>query len=221
MQTALKRMMAAMVDGFCESFDQVPRRILLDIDDTEDRVHGGQQLSLFNAHYDSRCFLPIHIYEASSGKPVAVILRPGKTPDGAEVAPVLRHVIGRIRGHWPKVDILVRGDSHYGRHEAMAWCERQRVDYIFGLAGNPVLLRQVSPLAEDAALGRLDGEGEKVRRCGDFRYAAKSWTVERRVIARVEAGPQGADGRFIVTNLPGLPKTLYEKVYCARGQPRT
>ena len=96
--------------------------------------------------------------------------------------------------------------------------ERHRVGYIFGLAGNPVLLRQVSPLAEDAALGRLDGEGEKVRRWGDFRYAAKSWTVERRVIARVEAGPQGADSRFIVTNLPGLPKTLYEKVYCARGQ---
>jgi len=81
--------------------------------------------------------------------------------------------------------------------------------YIFGLAGNKVLLRQVSPLAEDAALSRLDGEGEKVRRWGDFRYAAKSWNVERRVIARIEAGPQGADSRFIVTNLPCLPKMLY------------
>jgi hypothetical protein len=215
---ALKRMMAAMVELFCDSFDQVPRRILLDIDDTEDRVHGGQQLALFNAHYDSRCFLPIHIYEATTGKPVAVILRPGKTPDGAEVALVLRHVIGRIRARWPAVEIVVRGDSHYGRPEAMTWCERNRIGYIFGLAGNPVLLRQVSPLAEDAALGRLAREAEKVRRYGDFRYAAKSWNVERRVIARVEAGPQGADSRFIVTNLPGLPKTLYDKVYCARGQ---
>jgi len=134
------------------------------------------------------------------------------------VALVLRHVIGRIRARWPAVDIVVRGDSHYGRPEAMAWCERQRVGYIFGLASNKVLLRQVSPLAEDAALGRLDGEGEKVRRYGDFRYAAKSWKVERRVIARVEAGPKGADSRFIVTNLPGLPKMLYEKVYCARGR---
>ena len=166
------------------------RRILLDIDDTEDRVHGSQQLTLFNAHYDSRCFLPIHIYEAITGKPIAVILRPGKTPDGAEVALVLRHVIGRIRVRWPAVEIVVRGDSHYGRPEAMAWCERQQVGYIFGLSGNPVLLRQVSPLAEDAALGRLDGEGDKVRRYGDFRYAAKSWNVERRVIARVEAGPR-------------------------------
>ncbi len=216
--TALKRMMAAMVELFCDSFEAVPRRILLDIDDTEDRVHGGQQLSLWNAHYDSRCFLPIHIYEATTGKPVAIILRPGKTPDGAEVALVLRHVIGHIRTRWPAVDILVRGDSHYGRPEAMEWCERKGIGYIFGLAGNPVLLRQVGPLAEDAALGRLAGESEKLRRYGDFRYAAKSWKVERRVVARVEAGPQGTDSRFVVTNLRGLPKSLYEKVYCARGQ---
>src|SRR4051794_2508115 len=138
---ALKRIMAAMVELFCDSFEQVPRRIVLDIDDTEDRVHGEQQLSLFNAHYDSRCFLPIHIYEATTGKPVAIILRPGKTPDGSEVALVLRHVIGRIRARWPAVEIVVRGDSHYGRPEAMAWCERKRIGYIFGLAGNSVLLR--------------------------------------------------------------------------------
>jgi hypothetical protein len=215
---ALKRMMAAMVEVFCDSFEQVPRRILLDIDDTEDRVHGGQQLALFNAYYDSHCFQPIHIYEASSGKPVAVILRPGKTPDGAEVALVLRHVIGHIRARWPAVDIVVRGDSHYARPEAMTLCERKRVGYVFGLAGNAVLLRQVGHLAEDAALGRVAGEADKVRRYGDLRYAATSWKVERRVIARVEAGPQGADSRFIVTNLAGLPKALYEKVYCARGQ---
>ena len=131
---------------------------------------------------------------------------------------MLRHVIGHIRARWPAVDIVVRGDSHYARPEAMAWCERKRVGYIFGLAGNAVLLRRVGNLAEEAALERLDGEADKVRRYGDFRYAATSWKVERRVIARVEAGPQGADSRFIVTNLAGLPKALYEKVYCARGQ---
>src|SRR3982750_3724878 len=109
--TALKRMMATMVDLFCDSFEQVPHRIVLDIDDTEDRVHGGQELALFHAYYDSRCFLPIHVYEAITGKPVAVILRPGKTPDGAEGALVLRHVIRAIRRRWPKVDILVRGDG--------------------------------------------------------------------------------------------------------------
>jgi Transposase DDE domain group 1 len=148
--STLKRTMAAMVDLFCDSFAAVPRRILLDIDDTEDRVHGGQQLSLWNAHYDTRCFLAIHIYEATTGKPVAVILRPGQTPDGAEV--VLRHVIGRIRTRWPAVEIIVRGDSHYGRPEAMAWCERnprrlhQRPGWKFGVAapGRPARRRRRS-----------------------------------------------------------------------------
>jgi len=221
--TALMRMMAAMVDLFCDSFAAVPARIVLDIDDTEDEVHGGQQLALFNAHYDNRCFLPIHIYEASTGKPVAIFLRPGKTPDGVEVARVLRHVIGRIRARWPRVEILVRGDSHYGRIEAMTWCERNRIGYIFGLAGNKLLLRKVADLAEDVAVRRVDGESEKVRRHGEIDYAAKGWPGKpdqnpRRVIARIEAGPKGTDTRFIITNLEGTPEYLYETVYCARGQ---
>ncbi len=220
---ALMRMMAAMIELFCDSFKQVPSRIVLDIDDTEDEVHGGQQLALFNAHYDSRCFLPIHIYEASTGKPVAIFLRPGKTPDGTEVARVLRHVISRIRARWPRVEILVRGDSHYGRIEAMTWCERNRVAYIFGLAGNTVLLSKIVDLAEDVAVRRVEGEAEKVRRHGEIDYAAKAWPGKqdsnaRRVIARVEASPKGNDSRFVITNLAGTPEYLYETVYCARGQ---
>ncbi len=215
---ALKRMMAAMVELFCDSFTVVPNRIVLDIDDTCDPAHGRQQLSLFHTYHDERCFLPIHVYEATTGKPVAVILRPGKTPDGAEVALVLRHVIGAIRRRWPRVDILVRGDSHYGRHEAMSWCERNRVAYAFGLAGNKVLLARVTALAEEAALRRIEGEAEKVRRYDEFRYAAKTWSVERRVIVRLEASDRGSDSRFIATNLAGAPRWLYEDVYCARGQ---
>jgi hypothetical protein len=216
--TALKRMMAAMVELFCASFAEVPRRIVLDIDDTCDPVHGHQQLALFHAHYGERCFLPIHIYEAITGKPVAVILRSGKTPGGSEVALVLRHVVRAIRGHWPRVEILIRGDSHYARPEAMTWLERHRVGYIFGLAGNKVLLAKVVPLVEDAAVRRTEGETDKVRRYGEFRYAAKTWDVERQVMARIEASAQGSDSRFIVTNIQGAPRWLYEDVYCARGQ---
>jgi hypothetical protein len=216
--TALKRMMAAMVELFCDSFAQVPRRIVLDIDDTEDHVHGRQQLSLFHAHYDSRCFLPIHIYEAGTGKPVAVFLRPGKTPGGAEVALVLRHVVRAIRRRWPAVEILIRGDAHYSRPEALDWLERNRVGYIFGLAGNQVLLGKVRHLAEDAAVSRIDDAAVKVRNYGAFRYAAKTWQVERQVIARVEATAQGSDSRFVVTNLKGAPRWLYDELYCARGQ---
>src|SRR5271154_5246682 len=220
---ALKRMMAAMVDLFCDSFAQVPEHIVLDIDDTEDEVHGGQQLALFNAHYDSHCFLPIHIYEATTGKPVAIFLRPGKTPDGVEVACVLRHVIRQIRARWPRVQMLIRGDSHYGRIEAITLCERYRVGSIFGLAGNRVLLRKVADFAEDVAVRRLDASTEKVRRHGEVDYAAKAWPARpdataRRVIARVEAGPLGTDTRFIITNLAGAAEHLYEDTYCARGQ---
>jgi hypothetical protein len=215
--TALKRMMVAMVELFCDSFEQVPRRIVLDVDDTCDPVHGRQQFALFHAHYGERCFLPIHVYEAITGKPVAVILRPGKTPDGAEVALVLRHVIRAIRARWPKVDVLVRGDGHYGRPEAMGWCERDRVGYVFGLAGNKALLRRVATLAEAAALERVEGGAAKVRRFGEFAYAAETWNTERRVIARVEASDKGTDSRFIVTNLAGTPRWLYEALYCARG----
>ena len=100
-RTEIARMMGAMVDLFCASWKRAPASIILDIDDTFDAVHGRQQLSLFNAHYDERCFLPIHIYEGTSGKPVAVILREGKTPTGVEVRTILKHVIARIGGTGP------------------------------------------------------------------------------------------------------------------------
>ena len=208
-----------MIELFCDSFDEVPRRILLDIDDTLDRVHGQQQLSLFNAHYDSRCFLPIHVYEATTGKPVAVILRPGKTPGGTEVALVLRHVVKAIRARWPRVEIVIRGDGHYARFEAMAWLERHRVGYVFGLPGNKVLLAKVAGLAESTALRRVEENADRARAFADLRYAARSWQDRpRRVIARIEASPQGSDSRFIVTNLTGTSRWLYEVLYCGRGQ---
>ena len=216
--TTLKRIMASMIELFCDSFAKVPRRIVLDIDDTEDRAHGRQQLARFHAHYNSRCFLPIHIYEAITGRPIVVILRPGKPPDGAEVTLVLRHVIRAIRARWPRVDILVRGDSHYGRPEAMSWCERNRVGYVFGLAGNNVLLTTVAGVAEEAAMARVGGDAEKVRRYDEFVYAARSWDTRRRVVARIEVSERGSDSRFIVTNLRGTPRWLYENLYCARGQ---
>lgn len=215
---ALSRMMDAMVDLFCESFEQVPRRVLLDIDDTLDRVHGGQQLALFNAHHDGRCFLPIHLYEATTGKRVAVILRPGTTPGGVEVALVLRHVMKAIRRRWPAVDIVIRGDSHYARPEAMSWLERNRIGYVFGPAGNRVLLRRVADLAEGVALRPVEENADKARDFHDMKYAAKTWKALRRVIARVGATAQGGDSRFIVTNLKGAPRWFYEDLTCGRGQ---
>ena len=213
----IARMMTAMVDQFCDSYRRAPSSITLDIDDTVDVVHGQQQLSLFNAHYDARCFLPIHIYEAGSGKPVAMILREGKTPSGAEVRTVLKHVIGRIRRHWPNVHIMVRGDSHYGRQEAMEWCETHGVDYVFGFAGNDVLQALTQRAADAVAVQRaLSGE-DKRRGFKAFRYGAKSWDKERRFVARIEATPKGLDVRYVVTSLKTGARHLYETLYCARG----
>src|SRR6266404_2156333 len=193
----IARLMAALVDGFCESYRRAPSAITLDIDDTCDTVHGHQQLSLFNAHYDERCFLPIHIYEAASGKPVAMILREGKTPSGEEVRTVLKHVIKRVRGHWPKVDILVRGDSHYGGDDVLDALTREAADAI-------------------AVQRALSGK-DKLRGFKAFRYGAKSWNKERRLVARIEATPKGLDVRYVVTSLKAGARHLYETLYCARG----
>jgi hypothetical protein len=217
-RTQLGRMMLATIDQFCSSYSRAPKSIILDIDDTFDEVHGHQQLSLFNAHYDGRCFLPVHIYEGTSGKPVAMILREGKTPSGKEVRTILKHVIKRIRSRWSKVHILVRGDSHYGRSEAMEWCEQQGVDYVFGFGTNTVLAAMMRDAADALCVARAASGAEKLRGFAKFRYGAKSWKRERRFVARIEATGKGLDIRYIVTSLKGGAKHLYETVYCARGE---
>jgi len=205
----LARMGLSLIDLFCASFKRVPERIVLDIDDTDDTVHGGQQLALFNAHYDDYCFQPIHIFEAATGKPVLSLL---------QAAAILRHVIGRIRHNWPRVQITVRGDGHYGTPEVMEFLEDQGCGYIFGLSGNARLSKIGQPWCEDAAVRRVRQGKDRVRRFFQTGYQAKSWSRERKIIARVEATSKGSDIRFIVTNLSGKAKALYERVYCARGR---
>jgi hypothetical protein len=215
----LIRLSYATVDLWCDSYPRPPKSIMLDIDDTADTVHGHQQLSLFNAHYDERCFLPIHIYDAATGHCVLTILRPGKTPDGKEVRAHLRRLVRRIRMHWPQTQITFRGDSHYGRKEGMEWCEQNGVRYIFGLAPNKVLAEQIFPRLDECCVRRAIGQLDKVRDFATTRYAAKSWSRLRRVVARIEATQKGADVRYVVTNIKrGSAKHLYENVYCARGQ---
>ena len=212
------RMGLPMIDLFCASFKAVPERIVLDIDDTDDAVHGGPQLALFNAHYDEYIFQPIHIFEATTGKPVLPLLRPGKRPSGEEAARILKHVIRRIRRHWPRVEITVRGDGHYGTPDVMELLEDQGCNYIFGPPGNARLSKTGQPWCEDVAVRRVQRGKDKLRRFFRVAYRAKSWSRERTVVARVEATSKGCDVRFVVTNLPGRAEVLYEKVYCARGR---
>jgi hypothetical protein len=224
---ALLRLGRALVEQYCSSFRAAPKRIVLDIDDTFDRVHGGQQLRLFNAYYDDYGFQPIVVFDGE-GRFVTALLRPGKRPSGVEIRSFVRRLVGAIRGHWPKVEILLRADSHYAAPEVFDWCRANRVDWLFGLAPNVALRRHVTALEKSTAerfkepapakAGVAPNRG-KVRRFMQFYDAAESWSRVERIIARVEAGPEGTDTRFIVTNLEGgRAKHLYERLYCARGQ---
>jgi len=213
------RLTWALVDQWMASYGQEPVSVILDIDDTCDVVHGHQQLSLFNAHYDERCFLPIHVYDTERSRPVAVVLRPGKTPSGIEVRAHLRRLVRHIRRRWPTTRITFRGDGHYARPEAMAWCEDNGIDYIFGLPGTKPLIRKVDEAADIVRTTRAIEDKEVVRGYTETRHKAGSWVRERRAVARIEATRLGLDIRFVVTSLDiGAAEWIYDSLYCARGQ---
>jgi hypothetical protein len=216
---ALLRMGRAMVDLYCGSFRQVPKRIVLDIDDTFDAVHGGQQLRLFNAHYDEYGFQPIVVFDGD-GRFVAAVLRPARRPSGKEVRPFLRRLLRAIRANWPRTEVLLRGDSHYCSPQVLDWCRAEGVDFIFGVAPTSTLRRHIEGL-EASTKARFEAapEGGKARRFKEFLHSAKSWSRVERIVARVEVGAEGPDTRFIVTNLTTRnARVLYEDVYCRRGQ---
>jgi Transposase DDE domain group 1 len=213
------RLTYALVDQWIASYEREPASVILDIDDTCDVVHGHQQLSLFNAHYDERCFLPIHIYDTERSRPVAFVLRPGKTPSGIEVRAHLRRLVRQIRKRWTKTRITFRGDGHYARPEAMQWCEDNGVDYVFGLPGSKPLLKKVDEAADAVRTERATLGKDVLRDYTQTRHKAKSWNRERRAVARIEATALGLDIRFIVTNLEhGSSEWMYDSLYCARGQ---
>ena len=216
---ALLRMGRAMVDLYCESFQRVPKRITLDIDDTFDAVHGGQQLRLFNAHYDEYGFQPIVVFDGE-GRFVTAVLRPAKRPGGKEVRAFLRRLLRAIRANWPKTEILLRADSHYCSPEVLAWCRTNGLDYILGVAPTTTLRRHIGDLeASTKARFEAASKNGKARRFKEFLDGAASWSRVERIIARVEAGADGTDTRFIVTNLDTRnARVLYEDVYCRRGQ---
>lgn len=216
---ALLRMGRAMVNLYCESFKQVPKRIALDIDDTFDAVHGGQQLRLFNAHYDEYGFQPIVVFDGG-GRFVAAMLRPAKRPKGTEVRAFLRRLLRAIRANWPKTEIMLRADSHYCCPEVLDWCRANGLDYILGVAPTTTLRAHIETL-EASVKARFDAAPKdgKVRRFKEFLDGAASWSRVERIIARVEASAEGPDTRFIVTNLAiRNARILYEDVYCRRGR---
>ena len=224
-RTEAARLCAALLDQFGATVK--PGKLeVLDIDDTFCAAHGGQQLAFWNAHHDERGFASMHIYHVASGTPVAAILRPARTPEGSEVRAVIKHVTERLRRHWPNTRLVWRGDSHYGRVEAMDWADEHGADYIFGLAGNPALDALVAETAVDLRLYHAMSRKPKLRTHVSFLYQAGSWRRPRKVVARLECSLQpGENGmrqevdiRYVVTSLKGSARHLYETVYCQRGQ---
>jgi hypothetical protein len=215
----LLRIGYGMIDFYCDSFRQVPQRIVLDIDDHFDAAHGEQELRMFNAYYDEHGFSPIVVFDGD-GRLVAAVLRPARRPSGREIVTLLRRLIGRLRANWPRIEILLRGDSHYCTPEVLRFCRANRMDWVLGVPTTPTLRRHIKGLEQRVAKRfAAAGNAEKRRRFKEFYDGARSWDRVERIIARVEAGPEGVDTRFITTSLAGgSPRTVYEKTYCQRGQ---
>ena len=230
-KTEAARLSAALVDQAGTTVKPGKQEIL-DIDDTFCAAHGGQQLAFWNAHHDERGFASMHIYHVASGTPVATSLRPARPPKGTEVRTVIKHVTKRLRPHWPNTRIVWRGDSHYGRVEAMEWAEGSGEDYIFGLGGNTALDAQVAETADNLRFHHAASSEAKLRTYTSFMYQANSWARPRKVVARLECSLQPDTGgdvtstgmrqevdiRYVVASLKGSARHLYEDVYCQRGQ---
>ena len=210
---------ALLVELFLDAHAKAPERIVLDLDATDDPVHGEQEGRFFHGYYGHYCYLPLYIF---CGKHLLVAkLRPSNIDGSAGSLEELERVIGQIRSRWPRVEIVLRADSGFAREELMSWCEAKGVEYVFGLARNTRLEAEIKP--ELAEAQRLCEESARPARLfKDFVYQTlDSWSRARRVIGKAEHLPQGANPRFIVTSLDPAQwqaRALYEDLYCARGE---
>jgi len=204
-----------IIEQFIASFKQAPKELILDFDATDDAVHGNQEGRFFHGYYDHYCFLPLYVF--CQNQLLVSYLRPSKI-DGAKHAwAILALLVKRLRQAWPKVRIILRGDSGFCRWRMLSWCERNNVGYIVGIAKNQRLNALTAQLQRDAR-DCYAGLGTKVRWFSDLRYAAGTWKRSRRVIAKIEHTDKGSNPRYVVTNLSGDGKRLYDKLYCARGE---
>ena len=214
-RAALCRMAAALVEQFIASHDRPPECLALDVDATDDPVHGAQEGRFFHGYYDSYCFLPLYIF--CGDRLLVAYLRPANIDAALHARAILKLLVRRLRQAWPGVRIILRADSGFCRWRLMRWCDSNGVGYILGLARNSRLQALAGPLMHEAA-ARWQATGQPQRLFGTFAYAAGPWDRARRVIVKAEHNAGGDNPRFVVTNLPGAPQGLYDEVYCARGE---
>lgn len=208
-----------LVDVFLDAHVVPPEQIILDLDATDDPLHGHQEGRFFHGYYDNYCYLPLYVF--CGRHLLAAKLRPANIDGAAGAVEEMARLVAQIRRRWPKVRILLRADSGFARDRLMAWCESRGVDFLFGLARNSRLVGEIeSELAEAAELSRRTGQ--PARRFRDFTWSTRdSWSRQRRVVAKAEWTQGEANPRFVVTSLTReehQARHLYEKIYCARGE---
>jgi DDE family transposase len=213
---AIKRL---LVDLFLEAHDRAPSEVILDLDATDDPVHGNQEGRFFHGYYDCYCYLPLYVF--CGRHLLAAKLRPASMDAAAGAVEEVTRLVAHIRRRWPHARILVRADSGFAREELMAWCEANGVHFLFGLAQNERLVANIAAELARAEV-RSRRTGKPARSFKEFTWTTRrSWSRTRRVVAKAEFTSGEANPRFVVTSLKRAecrPKYLYEKVYCARGE---
>jgi len=214
----LDAMQGFLVEAFVQQHLVPPARIVLDLDSTDFVLHGHQLGRFFHGYYDAYCYLPLYIF--CGDHPLLALLRPSNIDNAVGVLKQLARIVARLRQCWPDVPILVRGDSGFCRDHLMSWCEANHVDFLFGLAKNTRLLRQLAPALEQAQQ-QFTQTQEACRVFHEFRYRTlASWSRERRVVGKAEHLAKGPNPRFVVSSLTTeafAGQTLYEQEYCGRG----
>ncbi len=204
-----------LVEQFIASHRTVPAELVLDVDASDIPLHGDQELTQFHGYYDHYCYLPLYVFCGQAM--LSCLLRPSRIDGAKHSSAVIKLLVSRLRQAWPSVRIIVRGDSGFCRQSLLRWCERSHVGYVIGVARNARLQRRVA--AWEAELEEAFAVlGTKQRAIHEFRHAADSWAVERRVVTRLEYGKQGNNPRFVVTNLDLPAADLYDRLYCQRGE---
>jgi len=203
---------------FLQAHEQPPRRIVLDLDATDDQIHGHQAGRFFHGYYKNYCYLPLYIF--CGEHLLCARLRPSNIDASAGSVKELERIVAQVREKWPDVQIVIRGDSGFCREHIMRWCEEHDVDYVLGLAKNDRLIAELADELEQAKK-QFDASGQAARVFKDFTYQTReSWSRGRRVIGKAEHLAKGSNPRFVVTSLPAeqiAAQPLYEKEYCARG----
>jgi hypothetical protein len=204
-----------IVKKFIASFKHAPKELVLDFDATDDPLHGKQEGRFFHGYYDNYCYLPLYVF---CGEQLLVsYLRPSKIDESKHTGAILKLLVKQLRKAWPKVRIILRGDSAFCRRRILAWCERNGVYYVVGLAKNDRLNR-ITEAQRERLARQFEQRQVKQREFAELRYGARTWKTERRVIARLEHMEKGDNPRYIVTNLEGDARSVYEEIYCARGE---